>query len=93
MSANFLTFEQLKLINLFDNLKKQTFTAEMSTPQFHTDPLSSTHQFHFWTTPFQPQKSLSSTPKTPQFHPPSVPHQKPLSSTLPQFHTLSSTHL
>ena len=40
-------------------------------------PLSSTHQFHFWTTPFQPQKSLSSTPKTPQFHTknPSVPPQ------------------
>ena len=48
----------------------------MSTPQFYTDPLSSTNRFHTRTTPFQHPKSvsstpkaLSSTPKTPQFHP------------------------
>ena len=74
----------------------------MSTPQFHTDPLCSTHQFHTRTIPFEPPKSLSSTAKPPQFHTknpsvtppqfhtenPSVPHRKPLSSThTPQFHT------
>ena len=31
-------------------------------------PLSSTHRFHTRTTPFQHPKSLSSTPKTPQFN-------------------------
>ena len=49
-----------------------------STPQFHTDPFSSTHQFHTRTTPFQPPKSLSSTLKIPKFNTP------------PQFHTFSA---
>ena len=61
---------------------RKLFKPYASTPQFHTDPLISKHQFHFWTTPFQPRKSLSSTPKTSQFdtqtpsvkHNPSVPH-------------------
>ena len=55
----------------------------MGPPQFNTSVP------HRWATPFQPPKSLSSTPKTPQFNTtPSVPHQKPLSSThSPQFHT------
>ena len=44
----------------------------MSTSQFHTDPLSSTHRFNTRTTPFKPQN-------------PSVPHQKLLSSTSPSF--------
>ena len=53
-------------------------------------PLSSTHRFDTRTTPFQhpkslrsTSKSLSSTPKTPQFNTKtlSVPHQRPLSST------------
>ena len=59
-----------------------------STPQFHTDPLSSTHRFHTRTTPFQLPKSLSSTPKSPQFN------TESLSSTpkIHQFHLyLSST--
>ena len=47
----------------------------MSTPQFHTDPLSSTHRFHKGPHLFSTQN-------------PSVPHQKPLSST-PE--SLSST--
>ena len=95
----------------------------MSTPQFHTDSLSSTPktpqfntpQFNtplspswgvelsgvwnwgrvdlgvfgveltdFGRSPFLPQKSPSSTPKTPHFNTsPSVPHKKPLSSTHP----------
>ena len=69
----------------------------MSTHQFHTDLLSSTHRFHKRTTPFQHPKSLSSTPKNPsvspfpQFHTKnsSVQHQNPLSSTpkIFQFHT------
>ena len=52
-------------------------------PQFNTSVL---HKRPF---PFQPQKFLSSTPKTPQFNkPPSVPHEKLLSSNpSPQFHT------
>ena len=62
---------------------------EMSTPQFHKDPLSSTHRFHTRTKPFQHPKSLDSTPKsldsileTPQFH-----------NKTHQFHTpFSSTH-
>ena len=41
-----------------------------SIPQFHTDPLNSTHRFHTRTTPFQHTKSLSSTTKTPQFNTP-----------------------
>ena len=72
-----------------------------STPQFHRDPLSSTHRFHTKTTPFQQPKSLSSTgplTSTHQFHTkepllispqnPSVSHRKPLGSTAktPQFH-------
>ena len=80
---------------------------KMSTPQFHTDPLSSTHQLHTRTTPFQPEKSLSSTPKTrqfntktpsvqlqktPQFHPsPEVPHQKLHSSTPSVQHIILSS--
>ena len=53
---------------------------------FSVKPLSSTHRFHARTTPFQHPKSLSSTPKTPQFNikipqfhikNPSVPHRKP----------------
>ena len=62
------------------------------TLQFHTDPLSSTHRFNTMTERFQRQN-------------PSVPNQKPLSSTTssvqhpkflnltpktPQFHTLSA---
>ena len=45
-----------------------------STSQFHSHSLSSTHRFHTRTTPFQQPK---------KFHTknPSVPHQKPLSST------------
>ena len=42
-----------------------------STPQFHTDPLSSTPktpQFNIKTTSVPHLKPLSSTPKTPQFH-------------------------
>ena len=39
-----------------------------STPQFHTDPLSSTHQFKTRATPFQQPKSVSSTPKKRQFN-------------------------
>ena len=48
--------------------------AKMRTPQFHTDPLSSTHQFHTRTTPYRHPKPLSSSHA-------SVPHRKPLSST------------
>ena len=61
---------------------------KLSTPQFHTDPPSSTNRFHTRTTPFQHPKSLSSTPKTPLLN------TKSLSSTpkTPQFNTpLSST--
>ena len=75
-----------------------------STPQFHTDPLGSTHWFHTRTTPFQHPKLLSSIQKTsllntkiPQLNNknPSIP--PPLSSTpktpqitpkIPQFNTL-----
>ena len=78
------------------NYQKLSVTASMiaffqgSSPQFHTDPLSSTHRLHTRTTPFQHPKSLSSTPmslssipKTPQFH-------LPLSSTrkTPQLNTV-----
>ena len=67
----------------------------MGSPQFHA-PLSSTLPSvqHKRATPFQPPKSLSSTPKTPQFNTPlsskpktlrsaqsSVQHQKPFSSS------------
>ena len=43
--------------------KKPLLSFKWSTPQFHTDPLSSTHRFHPRTTPFQNRKSFSSTPK------------------------------
>ena len=71
---------------------KFSWSAKKSTPQFHTDPLGSTHRFHTRTIPFQRSKSLSSTPKTsqfntkiPQFHTknPSVPHRKSFSATHP----------
>ena len=53
-------------------IEKQVY---IGSPQFHT-PLSSIHQFHT-------EGPLLFTPKNP-----SVPHQKPLSSTQPtQFHT------
>ena len=80
----------------FLDIRKHIFLGpfKKSTPKFHTDPLSSTHQFHTRTTPFQAQKSPSFTSKTPQFNTPtpsvqhiphtknpSVPHRKPLSST------------
>ena len=70
-------------------------TVTYGSPQFNTSfP-------HKRATPFQPPKSLSSTPKNPQFHTkthqfhppqfhtkdPSVPHHKPLSSKPPQFYT------
>ena len=74
---------------------------QLSTPQFHTDLLSSIHQFNTRTTPFQHQKSLRSTPKplisTPkitQFNTSLSFTQKLLRSTpkTPQFNTtLSST--
>ena len=80
-----------------DHPKSLNELIERSTPQFLTDSLSSTHQFHGKATPFQHPKSLSSTLKTPQFNTknplvntkiprfytenPSVPHKKPLSST------------
>ena len=35
---------------------------KLNSPQFHTDPLSSTHRFHTRTTPFQYPKFFSSTP-------------------------------
>ena len=65
----------------------------MSTPQFHTDPLSSTQGPHLFSTQnlsVQHRKllsltpeSLSSTPKIPQFNTKnsSIQHQKFLSST------------
>ena len=43
---------------------------KLSTSQFHTDPLSSTHRFNPRTTPFQHPKSLSSTL-------PSIPFRNP----------------
>ena len=43
---------------------------QQSTPQFNTEPLSSTHRFSTRTTPFQHPKSLNSTPKTHQFNTP-----------------------
>ena len=54
--------------------------SSTSTPQFHTDPLSSIHQFNTRTTPFQNQNP--SVPHTRQFHTknPSVQHT-------PHFHT------
>ena len=36
-------------------LKETVSKRPWSTPQFHTDPLSSTHQFHTRTTPFSTQ--------------------------------------
>ena len=50
-------------------------------------PPSSTHLFHKRTTPFQHQKSLSSTQKTPQFHTkkPSVQAQSPSVQHTSQF--------
>ena len=67
-------------------MKKQSLFAfpeeNSGPPQFHT-PLSSTHQVHTkWPLLFSPQNS-------------SVPHQKPLSSTLniPQFHRPLSSAL
>ena len=44
------------------------FWDSPSIPQFHKDPLSSTYRFQTTTTSFQHVKSLSSTPKTPQFN-------------------------
>ena len=69
---------------------------------FSQVPLSSTHQFHTRTTPFQPSKPLSSTSKIPQFHPsqfhiknsqfhsknPSVQH----TPSVPQRNSVSSPH-
>ena len=54
----------------------------MSLPQFLTPPQFNTSVPHKRATPFQPLKSVGSTPKTPQIN-------TPLSSTLknPQFHT------
>ena len=65
-----------------NQILSQTFRPSGDDPQFDTDRLSSTHRFHTRSTPFQHPKSLSSTPKTPQFH-------LLLSSTpkAPQFHT------
>ena len=67
-------------ITFYSRLPQQFFRepeSVMSTPQFHKDPISSTHQFNTRTTPFQHRKSLSSTPKsldstpkTPQFNTP-----------------------
>ena len=84
-----------KEIKLFSNQaipKNRYFvTVTYGSPQFNTSfP-------HKRATPFQPPKSLSSTPKNPQFHTkthqfhppqfhtkdPSVPHHKPLSSKPP----------
>ena len=58
-------------------------------PLSSTPPQFNTSVPHRKAAPFQLLKSLSSTTKTPQFTTtPSVPHQKPLSSTNPpQFHT------
>ena len=68
-------------------MTEKVWLSEMSIPQFHTDPLRSTHQFNIWTTPFQHPKSLISKPKnpsvqhTPQFNRPLSSTRKPLSST------------
>ena len=71
------------------------FNGNQSLLHFSRVPLSSTHQFHTRATPFQPPKSLSSTPKTLQFHtenpsvpPPSVPHKKALYKRALQFFSL-----
>ena len=74
-----LTFEKLT-VNKFLCVTPLSYFLR-STPQFHTDPLSSTHRFNTRTTPFQHPKFLSSTPKTPQFHLPLSCTPKPLSST------------
>ena len=97
---NFLLKRQNKLQNTLQIVCAWTVMLGFnSTPQFQTEPLSSTHRFHTMSTPFQHPKSLSSTPKTAQFHikNPSVQHRNPLCSTpkppkfrLPQFHTKHS---
>ena len=62
---------------------------QQSTPQFNTEPLSSTHRFSTRTTPFQHPKSLNSTPKTPQFNTkiPQFHTKNPSFPTPPQYHT------
>ena len=90
---NFSSLGMIRFENIQarDHPKSLNELIERSTPQFHIHPLSSTHRFHTKATPFQRPKSLSSTPKTPQFNTetprfhtenPSVPNQK-----TPQFHT------
>ena len=82
-----------KLIDLTISL---SWVPLSSTPP-SVQHISSTQKGHSFSAP----KSLSSTPKTPQFNTnPSVPHQKTLSSTplsstpkTPQFHPRIRIHL
>ena len=53
-----------------EKVENNLFKFRLSTPQFHTDPLSSTHKFNRRNTSFQNPKSLSSTRKIPQFNTP-----------------------
>ena len=69
---------------------KFQFTMLTGSPSVPHPPQFNTSVPYRRANPFQPPKSLSSTPKTPQFNTTlSVPHQKPLSSTpkIPQFNT------
>ena len=62
----------------------EKFTQNMTQkglPQFHTPPLSSTHQFHTKEPLLFSPEILRSTPKTRQFNTPLSSTPKPLSST------------
>ena len=58
---------------------KKADDSMRSTPQFNTDPLSSTHQFNTRTTSFLPPKSVNSTRQMRRFKTEkiSVQHKKP----------------
>ena len=84
----FKIFGQMRL--LFPKLLDLNTWFPLSTPQFHTNSLNSTHQFNTKTTALQYPKSLSLTPKTPKFNikipqfstkNPLFQPQKPLCST------------
>ena len=67
--------------------KDHTFSVP-KIPQFNTKNPSVQH------TRSVPQQNFSVQTKTPQFYPPSVPHQKPISSKHPlQFHTKNPSEI
>ena len=76
-----MVYYRLRLLTSKIFFQVRYSVCKTGTPQFNTDPLSSTHQFNIRTTLFQPPKSVSSTRQMRQFNTKKRQFNTPISST------------